>query len=89
MKRLIVHFSGHVQGVGFRFTVKQIASAFAVNGFVRNLDDGRVELVTEGNDDEVNRFVQAIEQRMNGYVEQSLRTPANATGEFRQFDIRR
>jgi acylphosphatase len=43
-----VLYSGNVQGVGFRYTVKTVATGFEVTGTVRNLADGRVELVAEG-----------------------------------------
>ena len=43
-----VFYSGHVQGVGFRYTVKTVAWGFEVTGTVRNLQDGRVELIAEG-----------------------------------------
>ena len=44
MISLQVFYEGHVQGVGFRFTVRHIAKGFDVTGWVRNLPDGRVEL---------------------------------------------
>ena len=47
-QRREVYFSGRVQGVGFRYTVRMVASRFAVTGFVKNLPDGRVQLVAEG-----------------------------------------
>ena len=47
-ERRVVHYSGRVQGVGFRYTVRTLATRFAVTGFVRNLADGRVQLVVEG-----------------------------------------
>jgi acylphosphatase len=53
-------YTGRVQGVGFRFTAQGLARRFAVSGFVRNLDDGRVELVAEGEPAEVNAFLNAI-----------------------------
>ena len=43
-----VYYQGRVQGVGFRYAVRSLARRFAVDGFVRNLSDGRVELVAEG-----------------------------------------
>lgn len=43
-------FSGHVQGVGFRYTVKRIASGYEVVGWVRNLSDGRVEVQANSHD---------------------------------------
>ena len=41
-------YSGHVQGVGFRYAVRTLTTGFEVTGTVRNLEDGRVELVAEG-----------------------------------------
>lgn len=54
-------FSGHVQGVGFRYTVKRIASGYEVVGWVRNLEDGRVELQANAYDEsELDAFIEDI-----------------------------
>ena len=55
-----VFYEGRVQGVGFRFTVKQIARGFEIVGWVRNLDDGRVELQCSGASSEVEPFLEDI-----------------------------
>lgn len=60
--RAHVFYSGHVQGVGFRWTAKNIAKGYEITGWVRNLPDGRVELVAEGAENEVRSFLQAIRQ---------------------------
>ena len=60
MKTLRVHYEGHVQGVGFRYTVKNLAREFEVSGTVANLPDGRVELLASGEPDEVDAFLEAI-----------------------------
>jgi acylphosphatase len=60
MKTLRVHYEGRVQGVGFRYTVKNLAREFEVSGTVANLPDGRVELVASGDSDEVDAFLEAI-----------------------------
>ncbi|MBU1863412.1 MAG: acylphosphatase [Candidatus Omnitrophica bacterium] len=60
MKQLEVYFEGHVQGVGFRFTVEHYARSYNVTGFVKNLPDGRVELVIEGEEEELKRFLDVI-----------------------------
>ena len=54
------YYSGLVQGVGFRWSIKQIATGFAVVGWVRNLDDGRVELEVTGDPAEVLAFLAAV-----------------------------
>jgi acylphosphatase len=51
---------GRVQGVGFRYTVMQIAQRFAVHGTVRNLRSGALEVDAEGDDAEVDRFIAAV-----------------------------
>lgn len=65
----LVHYWGQVQGVGFRYTAIGIAQGFAVAGFVRNLPDGRVELLAEGESGEVQRFLEAIRRRMAENIE--------------------
>jgi len=84
-----VFFSGRVQGVGFRYTTSRIAGGYQVVGFVRNLPDGRVHLVVEGDSAEIARFVTEIEEQMAGNIrsaDKSIKTAA--TGEFLSFEIR-
>ena len=85
--RLHVYFSGTVQGVGFRYTVSNISRRHRVTGFVRNLSDGRVELVAEGNKMEVFDFFTDIEREMGGYIDRSEKTLDAATNEFPSFRI--
>lgn len=60
MKRMTVLFSGRVQGVGFRYTVCRISEPYYVNGYVRNLPTGDVELVAEGEEQNLMSFYNAI-----------------------------
>jgi acylphosphatase len=61
MTARLVHYEGRVQGVGFRYTVKNIARGFDVTGTVRNLPDGRVELVAAAADpEELGAFLEEI-----------------------------
>lgn len=85
--RRAIYFSGQVQGVGFRITVEGLATRFAVSGFVRNLPDGRVELVVEGGRGELDRFQDAIVQTMNRQITGTDATDAACTGEFQAFRI--
>jgi acylphosphatase len=57
-----ITYEGRVQGVGFRYTVKRLASGFEVNGTIRNLPDGRVEMQVAGEPAEVEEFLQAIRE---------------------------
>ena len=86
--RYSVLFSGAVQGVGFRFTTSAIAKNFDVSGYVRNLANGQVELVAEGNSNELDGLLAEIRQRMQDYIRDVTidRLPAN--GEFSSFVIR-
>jgi acylphosphatase len=63
-----VRFSGRVQGVGFRFTCQSLARGFEVAGDVRNLADGRVELVVEGEPIELDKFLAAIQLEMGRFI---------------------
>ena len=58
--RVHVHYSGRVQGVGFRYTVRALVPGYDVLGTIRNLPDGRVELVAEGELAELEEFLQAV-----------------------------
>lgn len=88
-ERVEVRYSGHVQGVGFRARTADIARNFAVTGFVRNLFDGRVELVAEGEPTEVRRFLAAIDEAQQGFIRSAQAHWYPATQEFPGFAIRR
>lgn len=87
-KRMHIFYSGNVQGVGFRYTVKSVAAGYEVTGFVRNLPDGRVELLAEGSKDEIEAFRQAIrDSGLEHFVRQEQAAWSDATGEYRGFEI--
>jgi acylphosphatase len=88
MCRRTLHFSGRVQGVGFRYTVRNLAVQFDVRGYVKNLNDGRVELVMEGPEPEMDRLASAVSQKMNYYISKVDLKEYPATGEFDLFHIR-
>ena len=83
----LVHYSGRVQGVGFRATAAWLARGFAVAGWVRNLPDGRVRLHVEGTGGEVERFLTAVRERFAGYVEAEQGEDTAPTGQLRGFEI--
>jgi acylphosphatase len=89
MISLQIFFEGSVQGVGFRWSVKQIAKGFDLVGWVRNLPDGRVEMQASGEETEVRAFLDAIGQselraHIRKQTEAALAEPPRAQG----FEIR-
>ena len=61
-KSVRLYISGIVQGVFFRIFIKENAEKLGVNGFVRNLEDGRVEVFLEGNSSEVNKMIELCQK---------------------------
>jgi acylphosphatase len=88
VERRTVLYSGHVQGVGFRWTAVRIADGFDIRGYVRNLDDGRVELVAEGVIEELDQFLAAVAKGLDGYIGRFESSASRATHEFSSFTIR-
>jgi acylphosphatase len=86
-ERIRVLYSGRVQGVGFRWMVQHLSQGFVVTGFVRNQDDGTVELVAEGEAAELDRFRWAIAERMQGNIRDATVARTPATGQFARFEI--
>ena len=80
-------FSGHVQGVGFRYKVRQIASEFIVCGTVKNLDDGRVSLEAEGEEQEVLAFLKTIEEHMESFIREVVTQSSTRAACFKGFTI--
>ncbi len=88
MQRTIVLFSGHVQGVGFRYTTHSIARRYDVTGYVQNLADRRVELVAEGERQEIDAFLREVRERFFNHIRDERADTGPATGEFVGFEIR-
>jgi acylphosphatase len=89
-RRMQVFYSGHVQGVGFRYTVKGVAAGFELAGTVRNLPDGRVELVAEGDVAELKAFQQAIrDEGLAHFIRDEQVEWSEAQGAGRGFEISR
>lgn len=85
-----VFYSGNVQGVGFRYTVKSVATGFELTGMVRNLSDGRVHLVAEGARDELESFRHAIrEAGLEHFIRDEAVDWTEPKNEFRGFEIAR
>ncbi len=86
--RLQVDYSGSVQGVGFRYTVKSLAAGYEVVGTIRNLPDGRVELIVEGLKTELEAFQQAVrDSGLGRLIKQEEASWGGAGGGFFGFEI--
>ncbi|HON07668.1 MAG TPA: acylphosphatase [Verrucomicrobiota bacterium] len=87
-RRVKVYYTGYVQGVGFRYTVKRLAMGYEVVGVVRNLSDGRVELIAEGERVEIEQFLQAIrDSEVGRFIRSEDISWCEPTGEMRGFHI--
>lgn len=85
--RLHAYVSGTVQGVGFRFATERAASALGLTGFVRNLPDGRVEIVAEGGDRELGDLISRLRGIFGGYIRDIDVRQEKPVGEFDGFDV--
>lgn len=89
MISLQVFYEGHVQGVGFRFTVRQIAKGFDLTGWVRNLPDGRVEVQVTGDEGEVRGFLDQIAQgELHSLIRKQTENQLDEPVAARGFEIR-
>lgn len=87
--RMEVQFRGQVQGVGFRFTAQRAAARFRVIGYVRNLADGSVELVAEGERSELEELLAAIRtSQLAGCIREVTTRWEQARGGYTGFGIR-
>ena len=87
MTRAHIFYSGTVQGVGFRYTVQRLARSLDLKGWVKNLPDGRVELLAEGLNETVDQLIRKIEERFCGYIKDQDLSYHQAQGNFRDFEI--
>lgn len=89
MKRVEVRFTGHVQGVGFRYTTQRIATRWRVAGYVENQSDDSVLLVAEGEHKELQKFLEEITSEMEAHINNAEIHWYAASGEWSAFSIRR
>ena len=83
-----IFYSGDVQGVGFRFTVERMAREFCLTGWVKNLSDGRVEMVCEGDEISVTNFIKRLNNRMAQNIADAQIDFLEYKGEFKEFAIK-
>ncbi|MFZ2356837.1 MAG: acylphosphatase [Candidatus Omnitrophota bacterium] len=88
LKQVHIFYSGSVQGVGFRFTAVSIADKLEVKGWVRNLADGRVEIVAQGKESILKDYISSI----NGYFQNCISNQdiswCDIADTFKDFEIK-
>ena len=86
-KQLHLYYSGKVQGIGFRYAVADIARQQNICGWVKNLDDSRVEIVSEAEEDTLNNFIKQVSEHFSRYISDVSIEWLSASGEFHDFQI--
>jgi acylphosphatase len=84
-KQAHIYYSGRVQGIGFRYTVSDIAGQLKICGWVKNLNDGRVEVMAEGQEDMLGNFLEQVKGNFSRYITDVFIEWQPASGEFRDF----
>lgn len=87
ISRFRIVYTGRVQGVGFRWQVKNLSESFGVTGFVRNLSDGTVELWVEGEKAEARRMIDAVEVKLMDYWHSKVEDEREGEPQYENFSI--
>lgn len=87
MVRSHIFFSGTVQGVGFRYTSQRFANALHLTGWVKNLPDGRVELVCEGSREQIENLLYKLDKHFEQRIRHRDIDWLEAKGGFSSFEI--
>jgi acylphosphatase len=80
-------FTGRVQGVGFRFTVLNIANRYQLTGYVRNASNGSVEVLAQGQPESIDSLLRDIEESFTGYIRQTDVKPVEVNPSLTGFRI--
>ena len=81
-------FSGVVQGVGFRFSARNLAVRHKIKGWVMNLSDGRVKLLAQGQREDLDNFLHDLKGELKSYIEDYILQEKEASGDYKDFQIK-
>ena len=87
MVRAHIHFCGTVQGVGFRYTTVSFAQHFSLTGWVKNLSDGRVEIVVEGPRERIEELLLRLNGQFGSFIRDQHIEWLDARKEFDKFSV--
>jgi acylphosphatase len=87
-KQAHIYYSGRVQGIGFRYTVRDIAGDLKICGWVKNLDDSRVEVIAEAEEESLKDFLQQVNQHFSRNIKEADIQWLPAGGQLRDFSVK-
>ena len=87
MVRAHIHFSGTVQGVGFRYTTLSMAQELSLTGWVKNLPSGQVEALVEGPRDKIEALLAKLKGQFGSFIREQQVEWVETKGAFDQFSI--
>ncbi len=87
-KQVRAVYSGRVQGVGFRFTAQSIAGALKITGWVKNLSDGTVEILAQGEEEALKDYLGRIQNYFHNYIQDINTSWQEANNNFKDFGVK-
>mgnify|MGYP001438600167 CR=1 FL=1 len=87
MKQVHIFFKGMVQGVGFRYTTLRIAKELQLTGWVKNLKDGRVEAMVQGNPNVIDQLCVHLKEHFGDYLQDVEKVYIDELEDFSDFHI--
>lgn len=87
-KCLHIYFEGRVQGVGFRYTCRYLANSHNIKGWVMNLPDGRVELLAQGEEEDLNAFIRDLKNEFLNYITNIKIEELTSQSHLKRFEIK-
>ncbi|MFH1440598.1 MAG: acylphosphatase [Candidatus Omnitrophota bacterium] len=87
-KQAHIYYTGRVQGVGFRFTAEDIANSLGIAGWVKNLSDGRVEVLAQAEEETLKEFLVKISEYFSDYIKDTEISWLPVSDEFKDFGVK-
>lgn len=81
-------FSGAVQGVGFRFSARNLAAKHKIKGWVMNIPDGSVKLLAEGSREDLDNFLHDLKDEFKRYIDDYILQEKETHGDYKDFQIK-
>ena len=80
-------YSGMVQGVGFRYTTQRIAKSLGLQGWVKNLPDGGVEILAQGPKEAIENMIKELGSHFGSYIREKNISFSKPQGQFKDFQV--